>query len=195
MGLAPTGKPISFAEVDIFRVVDGKIVEKWGLIDRLTRAQQLGVAQVGGVRSEYLYSVEMDVEVHDLGAMPKGWRRIVGVNGGRFSGPKLNGIVPPNGGDWLLRRPGAASLDVRVTLQTNDGALIYASYQGISRYSNDVRERLNRGEPVDRASYYFRTAPLFEISAPKYAWLNHVLAVAIGNQSPGKVGYAVYAIL
>jgi hypothetical protein len=77
------------------------------------------------VRSEYLYSVEMDEEVHDLGATPKGWRRIVGVNGGRFSGPKLNGIIPPGGDDWLLRRPeGAASLDVRVTLQTDDDALI-----------------------------------------------------------------------
>ena len=76
MGLAPTGKPTSFAEVGIFRVVDGKIVEKWGLIDRLTRAQQLGAAPAGGVRSEYLYSVEMDVGVHDLGATPKGWRRI-----------------------------------------------------------------------------------------------------------------------
>jgi hypothetical protein len=50
----------------------------------------------------------MDEEVHDLGATPKGWRRIVGVNGGRFSGPKLNGIVLPGGGDWLLRRPPGA---------------------------------------------------------------------------------------
>jgi steroid delta-isomerase-like uncharacterized protein len=34
MGLAPTGKSTSFAEVGIFRVVDGKIVEKWGLRPR-----------------------------------------------------------------------------------------------------------------------------------------------------------------
>ena len=54
-----------------------------------------------------------------------------------------------------------------MTLQTDDRALIYASYQGISRYSEDVRERLDRGEPVDGASYYFRTAPLFETSASK----------------------------
>jgi hypothetical protein len=67
--------------------------------------------------------------------------------------------------------------------------------RAISRYSEDVRERLDRGEPVDGASYYFRTAPLFETSASKYAWLNHVLAVGIGNLSPGKVGYTVYAIL
>ena len=51
MGPAPTGKPTSFAEVGIFRVVDGKIVEKWGLIDRLTRAQQLGAAPVGATRN------------------------------------------------------------------------------------------------------------------------------------------------
>ena len=57
-GLAPTGKATCFAEVGIFRVVNGNIVEKWGMIDRLTRQQQLGATPFGGVRSGYLYSVE-----------------------------------------------------------------------------------------------------------------------------------------
>jgi len=33
-GVAPTGKRVSLAEMGIFHVVEGRIVEKWGLTDR-----------------------------------------------------------------------------------------------------------------------------------------------------------------
>ena len=42
-GLAPTGKPVSYAGINIFRIADGKIAEVWDIFDRLWLWQQLGV--------------------------------------------------------------------------------------------------------------------------------------------------------
>jgi steroid delta-isomerase-like uncharacterized protein len=47
-GLPATGKHASWPEVHIARVKDGKIVEHWDVIDRLTRLQQLGLAPIPG---------------------------------------------------------------------------------------------------------------------------------------------------
>jgi predicted ester cyclase len=40
--IAPTGKVINFRFLDIFRLRDGKIVERQGLVDTLGLLQQLG---------------------------------------------------------------------------------------------------------------------------------------------------------
>jgi predicted ester cyclase len=41
---SPTGKPISVMAINIFRIENGKMVEHWGLADRLSALQQLGIA-------------------------------------------------------------------------------------------------------------------------------------------------------
>jgi len=43
MGIAPTGKPVVVMKMDVFRVVNGKVVEHWDAVDRLGLLQQLGV--------------------------------------------------------------------------------------------------------------------------------------------------------
>jgi hypothetical protein len=61
-----------------------------------------------------------------VGATPHGNRRIYYIKGGTFAGPKLKGEVLPGGGDWLVIRPDDTwKLDVRETLRTDDGQLIY----------------------------------------------------------------------
>ena len=70
-------------------------------------------------------------------------------------GPSLRGVVHGGGGDWLmLRHDGVLQLDVRVTLETDDGALIYMSYRGLRHGSPEAMERMNRGEPVDPSEVY-----------------------------------------
>jgi len=148
------------------------------------------------VRTELLYEIAMDAESDDLGQTPLGHRRIVRVTGGTFEGPRLRGTVLPGGGDWLVERAdGVRQLDVRITLRTDDGALIYAHYPGLCHAGPGVMARLLRGETVDPSEYYFRTAPLFETSAENYAWLNRVLALGIGRRTSRQVSYTVYAIL
>src|SRR5262249_7479156 len=97
-----------------------------------------------------------------LGTVPHGVRLIVPVTGGQFEGPRLRGRVLPGGGDWLLlRSDGVLELDLRITLETDDRALIDMRFQGLRHGPPDVIAALSRGEIVDPAAYYFRTVPKF----------------------------------
>jgi hypothetical protein len=149
------------------------------------------------IRTQLLFQVTFTVAPPLLlGATPLGDRRNVIVTGGQFEGPKLRGKVLPGGSDWILLRPdGALQLDVRATLQTDDGALINMTYRGVRHGPENVIARLNRGEPVDPSEYYFRTAPFFETSAATYAWLNKIVAVATGHRLPAGPIYEVYEVL
>jgi predicted ester cyclase len=42
--ISPTSKPITVMGINIFRIENGKIVEHWGLADRINALRQLGVA-------------------------------------------------------------------------------------------------------------------------------------------------------
>ena len=131
-----------------------------------------------------------------LGAVPQGTRVIAAIAGGTFEGPRLRGKVLPGGGDWTLLRPdGVLELDLRITLETDDGALIGMSSFGLRHGPVEVLAALSRGEPVDPSEYYFRTAPRFETSAPQYAFLNRVMAIASGDRRAGGPIYSIEEIL
>lgn len=150
------------------------------------------------IQTRHLFTMTADVpKIVELGATPNGARRIATVTGGTFKGERLSGkLQPAPGGDWLLLRPdGATILDVRVTLETDDGELIYMSYRGIRHGPADVMARLARGEAVDPKSYYFRTSPVFETAAKKYDWLNRIVSVASGRREASGPVYEVYEVL
>ena len=42
MNMPPTGNKISYKAIDIFRLIDGKVVEHWGIGDNVKMMQQLG---------------------------------------------------------------------------------------------------------------------------------------------------------
>ena len=107
---------------------------------------------------------------------------IIPVTGGDFEGPRLRGRVLSGGGDWLLLRDdGVLELDLRITLETDDHALIHMTFQGLRHGPPDVIAALSRGEVVDPARYYFRTLPRFETSTDRYADLNRIIAVGVGE--------------
>src|SRR5580765_686910 len=118
--------------------------------------------------------------VLDVGAGPHGTRRIAPLDGGTFEGHRLRGTVLPGGSaDWLLlRSDGVLELDLRVTLRTDDGALISMKSFGLRHGPAEVMAAIGRGETVDPATYYFRTTPRFETAHPAYAFLNRLVAVA-----------------
>ena len=109
----------------------------------------------------------------------------------------LRGTLLPGGGaDWIMVRPdGATTLDVRLVLETDDGALIGMTYRGLRHGPAEVIDKVNRGEPVDPGSYYFRTAVTFETAAPKYDWLNRTIAIGTGNRTPEGPVYDVFEVL
>ena len=59
----------------------------------------------------------------------------------------------------------------------------------------DVLAALARGETVDPSKYYFRTTPRFETSAPAYAYLNRVIAIASADRRPGGPIYTIEEVL
>jgi Protein of unknown function (DUF3237) len=131
-----------------------------------------------------------------LGAVPHGTRVIAPITSGTFEGPRLRGKVLPGGGDWtLLRADGVLELDLRITLETDDGALINMSSFGFRHGPADVLAALARGETVDPSKYYFRTTPRFETSAPAYAYLNRVIAIASADRRPGGPIYTIEEVL
>jgi hypothetical protein len=148
------------------------------------------------LRTEFLMMLSAELEESQMvGDTPLGSRRIVYVRSGAFAGPNLKGTVIPGGGDWvLLRGDGASSLDVRITLRTDDGALIYVTYGGVSTMSPEVRRRIIDGEAVAPSEYYFRTTPRFETASGKYAWLNKLVTVGVGQRTKTGVVYSVYAV-
>jgi hypothetical protein len=131
-----------------------------------------------------------------IGATPGGNRRVGLVAGGTFQGERLRGTVLPGGADWLmLRADGATTLDVRLVLETDDKATIGMTYRGMRHGPAAVMERLNRGEPVDRSEYYFRTAVAFETASTKYDWLNRIIAVGTGIRLPEGPIYDIFEVL
>ncbi len=141
------------------------------------------------IETEFLCRVEVTLEpVRDLGETPLGRRRIIGISGGKFAGPRLSGRILPGGADWqVIRSDGVAYLDARYTLETSDGALIYVNNRGYRHGPKEVIERLARGEEVDPAAYYMRATPWFETSAAQYAWLNRTICVATGARRAAAV--------
>jgi hypothetical protein len=132
-----------------------------------------------------------------LGATPVGHRRIAPVSGGAFSGDRLRGTVLPHAGsDWLLERAdGSFQQDVRLTLETDDGALIGMTYRGVRHSSPEVAARLARGEHVEPSEYYLRTAPFFETASLQHGWLNTIVAIGVGRRVPNGATYDVFEIL
>ena len=108
---------------------------------------------------------------------PHGTRVLVTVTGGTVKGDRVTGELLA-GGDWVtMRATGVGRLDVRLTIRTEDDAVIYMEYGGLIG--------------ADRIA---RVAPLFQTGDERYAWLNDVQAIGFGSPAPGEVTYEVYAL-
>ncbi|MCB1510124.1 MAG: DUF3237 domain-containing protein [Hyphomicrobiaceae bacterium] len=149
------------------------------------------------LRSEFLFTITVGVTaLHDIGDVPLGRRHIDILGAGRFEGPRLKGDVLPGGIDQkIFRADGAMNPNVRLVLQTDDGALIYMHYTGVRYGTPEVMARIAAGETVDPSEYYLRNTPYFETAAPAYDWLNRVVAVGVGRRMPDHAAYDVFQIL
>ncbi len=153
------------------------------------------------IETEFLFEaqVKLDEPVH-VGQTPEGYRMIVNVLGGHFEGPSLRGeVMPQSGADWSrIRADGSGALDVRFTLRTDSGDILYVHWHGIMAF--DAHEQdyaLDFAKPDDPAGadrYYFRTSPRFETASEDYAWLNNIIAVSKSRTGDGGVIHRIFAI-
>ncbi|MCZ7643420.1 MAG: DUF3237 domain-containing protein [Pseudorhodoplanes sp.] len=144
-----------------------------------------------------LFQVRAELaDILHLGATPYGERRIIHILGGSVEGPRLKGTILPGGADWqIIRADGVADIRARYTIAAETGGLVLVNSEGLRHGPPEVLARLARGENVDPALYYFRTAMRFETSDPALAWLNRILALARGAREARAVRLDVYEVL
>ncbi len=132
----------------------------------------------------------------DLGHIAQGHRRIVPQTGGTFTGPELNGkLLPGASADWqVVLADGTALGDIRYTLQTDRGELLYVQSRGVRHGSAEVLARLGRGEDVDAGEYTFRTSTQIETAAPDLDWLNKGVFISVGGRQAAGVIYETYLV-
>jgi Protein of unknown function (DUF3237) len=154
-------------------------------------------ATLKSVQARPLFVMRLDVKpIVMVGATPGPYRRVGIVPSGTFAGERLSGKVLDGGSDWQsVRSDGSTTLDVRLVLRADDGTNILMSYRGVRHGASDVIQRLEKGEEVDPASYYFRINPIFEAPTGKYEWLNRVIAVGAGHRFTYGPVYSVFEIL
>jgi len=131
-----------------------------------------------------------------LGERPQGQRRIVPLTGGTFTGPELNGtLLPGASADWQIVLPDGTALgDIRYTLQTDGGDLLYVQSRGVRHGSAEVLARLARGEDVDAGEYTFRTSTQIETAAPDLDWLNKGVFISVAGRQSAGVIYDTYLV-
>ena len=132
--------------------------------------------------------------IRTVGQTPQGLRRIAPVSGGSFTGERLCGSVQP-GTDWVINRAdGVMLIDVRLTLLSDDDALIYLSYQGRFLAAPEAMARLAAGRLLEAQEYSLAISAKFECGDARYAWLNDAIVVGTGQQTPTGPLYALFEV-
>lgn len=118
---------------------------------------------------------------------PAGTRSILEVLSLNVTGPRLSARMKGHAAaDWLILSPDGTigTLDVRATIETDDGALIFMQYNG----------RMQRQADGTRKIYI---APRFDTGDSRYAWLNAIQGVgkAIFQDGSGELHYDIYEVM
>jgi hypothetical protein len=111
----------------------------------------------------------LDITLSDpisVGDGPSGSRFIYEVVSATIDGERIKGKGHGRASaDWVTLIGTVATLDVRATFETDDGAIVLVQYRG----------------RTDLAEGTIYVAPLFETGDPRYAWLNAIQAVGKGK--------------
>lgn len=134
-----------------------------------------------------------------LGPGPDGFRINLFIASGEGLAPDgtRTSTNRPGGADYLTIRPdGVGILDVRTTVETADGALLFVSYSGMMDLGPDGYQKLVAGEPLPNG-VPVRATPRMFTSHPSYLALNRLMCLGIGvaDLGLGVVKYDLYAVL
>jgi hypothetical protein len=112
---------------------------------------------------------------------PLGTRVIAEVATAEFEGERFTAtLLGAAAADWVtFDSRGLGTLDVRLTLQTHDGAVVFTTYRG--------RLDLAKGGVV-------YAAPLYDTGDERYLWLNSIQAIAKGETDGTNLEYEIYEV-
>lgn len=144
----------------------------------------------------FAFSIRVEVDPPiEQGEFDGARQRFIPITGGTVSGPMLNGVVLPGGGDWQAIHPGGlASILARYFLKADDGTVIAIEHPGVRVATPEVTEQLAKGEPVSPDAYYFRGTPRFEVEDGPHAWMRRKVFVGRGIRRPDHVVIDVYVV-
>ena len=111
---------------------------------------------------------------------PVGTRVVAEVSDVTIAGERLNAkMASPTSADWLTVSPDRSmgTLDVRVTVRTDDDEIIHIEYTG----------------RIDFATGTAVSAPLFQ-AGEAYDWLNRIQAIGVGQAGDGTITYELYEV-
>jgi len=150
------------------------------------------------VHVELLFEMWLDLAREtgpSVGAQPRRTRRLGPVQEGRFAGPSLSGAVRSGREEAHSLWPaGKRRPDGGFALTTDDGHSIVMASRGLAWISPQMWQRMGHAMPHDPAAASFRTTPLFMTRSVQYGWLNRLVAVSIGQWTPTRLRYTVYAL-
>ena len=128
-----------------------------------------------------------------VGPGPVGTRVYYEILGGEVEGERLRGKIL-GGGDWALIGPdGCIRLDVRLQIETHDGALLYAQYVGLLELNEAAQKAIGTGAGTSYGEHGFYTNPRLETGDPRYAWVNTTFFIGEGHILEGSgIEYRVW---
>jgi|ERR1035438_1272528 hypothetical protein len=114
---------------------------------------------------------------------PHGARLCWQVATARLTGPRIEASLAVPGHDWMRLGPdGIRRPDLRVTLETDDGAIILFSYDvGVIRENQTFLTALQESRATTFADQYMRIAPRFDTGDDRYSWLTSHLFLGEGR--------------
>lgn len=124
-----------------------------------------------------------------------GTRLIAVGGGGEIHGQRISGEVLPGGGDWLLATGPVARMDVRASIRTTDGEMLYMTGVGRAEILDDARDHFLAGKTVTDEGVRSRLALTFEVGDGAYGWLNATVAIGLVSElSRRHIHYHVYDV-
>ena len=129
---------------------------------------------------EFLGALTVTLRAEVLGHTPQGFRINFFIVQGELRGPRLQGRVRPEGGDWMCIRPdGVGEVDIKVTYEMSDGALILEQSGGVFDIGRDGYAKVIRGV-YEGAPPFFAT-PVYITADPRWQWINRLQCLGFGR--------------
>lgn len=121
-----------------------------------------------------------DLRAEVLGETPDGYRINFFVLGGSIVGPDIHAEIRAEGGDWMcIREDGLGIVDINITYDTDDGALILEQAGGVFQLGTDGLANVKSGRYVGEPPFF--ATPRWLTSSPAWAHLNGIQGFGFGR--------------